>query len=149
MKFLDTLALIYSQLYNSADDFEKRKVVHVHAQTEVNKSHPIHVFRITTKLRKKAVSKLKPGKSGPIYSYSQEHLALDLMCSAVQSHVSLVLLLSTLIPLVKDKLYSTSKQVSKAEMLRLHCCDTDNTAETIKTAKTAETSATANAAGAA
>jgi hypothetical protein len=88
----------------------------------VNMSHIDHVSKITPELLKKAANKLKPGKSDPIYSFSSdcfrngsdslyEHLALVLKCCTVHSHVSLVLLLSTLIPLVKDKLSSinTSK----------------------------------------
>ena len=66
---------------------------------------------------KTAASKLKPGKSDPIYSFSTdcfkngpqalfEHLALILRCCSIHSHVSPVLLISTLIPLVKDKLAS-------------------------------------------
>jgi hypothetical protein len=85
-------------------------------------SHIDHVSKITPELLKKAANKLKPGKSDPIYSFSSdcfrngsdslyEYLALVLKCCTVHSHVSLVLLLSTLIPLVKDKLSSinTSK----------------------------------------
>ena len=81
-----------------------------------------HVKKITPDLLKKAVSKLKPGKSDPIYSFSSdcfingcdslyEHLALILRSCTIHSHVSLVLLISTLIPLIKDKLagLSTSK----------------------------------------
>ena len=113
---------IYSQLYNTADDSENLKIVHARAEAEVNRSHLEHVAKITPELLKKAANKLKPGKSDPIYSFSSdcfrngpdslyEHLAQVLKCCTVHSHVSLVLLLSTLIPLVKDKLASinTSK----------------------------------------
>ena len=113
---------LYSQLYNSADDSEKLRAVHARAEAEVNMSHMDHVSKITPDLLKKAANKLKPGKSDPIYSFSSdcfrngcdslfEHFALVLKCYTVHSHVSLILLLSTLIPLVKDKLASinTSK----------------------------------------
>ena len=113
---------IYSKLYNSADDSEKLRAVHEHTEAEVNMASLDHVNRITPDLLKRAAKKLKPSKSDPIYSFSSdcfrngtdslyEHLALVLKCSAIHSHVSLVLLLSTLIPLVKDKLSSinTSK----------------------------------------
>ena len=113
---------IYSQLYNSADDSENLKIVHARAEAEVNRSHLEHVAKITPELLKKAANKLKPGKSDPIYSFSSdcfrngpdslyEHIAQVRKCCTVHSHVSLVLLLSTLIPLVKDKLASinTSK----------------------------------------
>ena len=113
---------IYSQLYNSAEDSEKLKEVHTRAEAEVNESHLEFVSKITPELLKTASKKLKPGKSDPIYSFSSdcfrngsdslfEHLALVLKSCTLHSHVSLVLLLSTLIPLVKDKLVSinTSK----------------------------------------
>ena len=60
-------ASIYSQLYNSADDTEKLKEVHARVEAEVNPSHLIDVSRITPDLLKQAASKLKPGKSDPIY----------------------------------------------------------------------------------
>ena len=108
---------IYSKLYNSADDCEKLKKVHDRANAEVNDSHLEFVSKITPELLKTAAKKLKPGKSDPIYSFSSdcfrngsnllfEHLAQVLRCSTIHSHVSLILLLSTLIPLVKDKLAS-------------------------------------------
>ena len=73
--------------------------------------------KITPELVKTACKKLKPGKSDPIHSFSSDcfrnapdllytHLAHVLRCTLVHSHVSLVLLLSTLVPLVKDKLAS-------------------------------------------
>ena len=68
---------------------------------------------------KEAASKLKPGKSDPVYRFSSdcfknatdslyEHLSAVVQCCAVHSHVAQVLLLSTLVPLVKDKLVSIS-----------------------------------------
>ena len=78
--------------------------------------------KITPELLKLACKKLIPGKSDPIHSFSSDcfrnatdslyhHLANVLVSCTVHSHVSLVLLLSTLVPLVKDKLGSinTSK----------------------------------------
>ena len=64
---------------------------------------------------KGAADKLKSGKSDPVYSYSSdcfkhgpdnlyEQLSIILQSFAIHGHVSQPLLLSTLIPLVKDKL---------------------------------------------
>ena len=110
---------IYSALYNSADDATEMRNVHEHVEAAVNNSHYDSVVKITPELVKQAVSKLKPGKSDPVFSFSSdcfknatlslyEHLALVLRCCVVHSHVSQVLLLSTLIPLVKDKLGNIS-----------------------------------------
>ena len=63
---------IYSKLYNSADDKEKLIAVQARAEAEVNSTHVDHVKKITPDLLKKAVSKLKPGKSDPIYSFSSD-----------------------------------------------------------------------------
>ena len=109
---------IYSDLYNSADDAEELKEVEKRVGTLVNSSSINNVLKITPDLVKQAANKLKPGKSDPVYSFSSdcfkngtdalyEHLALVLRCCTVHSHVSLALLIATLVPLVKDKLGDT------------------------------------------
>ena len=108
---------IYSQLYNSANDTEKMEEVHAFVEAAVNSSHLDKVSLITPDILKEAASKLKPGKSDPLYSFSSDcfkhgpdplydHLGRIIRCCVVHAHVSQVLLLSTLIPLVKDKLSS-------------------------------------------
>ena len=113
---------IYSKLYNSAEDAAELSAVHQRVESAVNSSHMDAVMKITPELLKEATSKLKPGKSDPVYSFSSdcfknatmglyEHLSSVLQSCVVHSHVSQVLLLSTLVPLIKDKLgdISTSK----------------------------------------
>ena len=106
---------IYSDLYNSADDATELLLVHERVEAMVNSSHLDTVMKITPEIIKQAAGKLKPGKSDPVYCFSSdcfksatpklhEHLADILKSCAVHSHVSQVLLLSTLVPLVKDKL---------------------------------------------
>ena len=81
----------------------------------LNGSHITNILKITPDLVKKAAEKLKPGKSDPVYAFSSDcfknscdslyaNLSVVLRICAVHSHVSQVLLLSTLVPLVKDKL---------------------------------------------
>ena len=111
----DHFAGIYSTLYNSADDINDLKKVHERVEAAVNTSHFDKVLKITPELLMKSASKLKPGKSDPVFNFSTdcfknatmtlyEHLAAILKCCTVHSHVSQVLLISTLVPLVKDKL---------------------------------------------
>ena len=113
---------IYSTLYNSADDTVEFNLVHQQVQAAVNSSHLDRVLKITPELLKEATSKLKPGKSDPVYRFSSDcfknaddslfvHLSHILKCCVIHSHVSQVLLLTTLVPLVKDKLgnINTSK----------------------------------------
>ena len=113
----DHFGAIYSQLYNSAEDTEKMKEVHAKVEAMVNSSQLENISKITPELLKEAAKKLKSGKFDPIYSFSSdcfrngtdslfEHLALVLACCVIHSHISQMLQLSTLIPLVKDKLAS-------------------------------------------
>ena len=106
---------IYSTLYNSANDAAELSMVHERVESAVSSSQIDAVLKITPELLKKAADKLKPGKSDPVYSFSSdcfknatmslyEHLSTVLKSCAIHSHVSQVLLLSTLVPLVKDKL---------------------------------------------
>ena len=80
--------------------------------------HPSHIERvnkITPQLLREAADKLKPGKADPVFSFSSDcfkngtdalfiQLAAVIRSCTVHSHVTSVLLLSTLVPLVKDKL---------------------------------------------
>ena len=113
---------IYSALYNSANDATELRSVTEKVESAVNSSQLESVLRITPEVVKKAAEKLKAGKSDPVYKFSSDcfknadmdlfiHLSAILRCCTVHSHVSQVLLLSTLVPLVKDKLgdISTSK----------------------------------------
>jgi len=70
---------------------------------------------ITPTLLKEAIDRLKPGKSDPIYSFSSDcfkngpdllydNLSWIIKSSIVHNHINHALLISTLVPLVKDKL---------------------------------------------
>ena len=113
---------IYGELYNSAEDAARLSEVNARADSKVTESDKLMLSKITPEILKQACKNLKPGKSDPIHSFSSDcfrnapdslyhHLAQVLKCCTVHSHVTLVLLLSTLVPLVKDKLGSmnTSK----------------------------------------
>ena len=108
-------ASIYSELYNSADDAEKLREVHTKVESLVEASQIGKVAMITPDLVKKASEKLRPGKSDPVYSFSSDcfkngvdilyqHLADVIKSCVVHSHIPSILLLSSLVPLVKDKL---------------------------------------------
>ena len=115
----DHFGSIYITLYNSAKDATELKLVHQRVEDAVNNTDIDAVLKITPELMKEAASKLKPGKSDPVYRFSSdcfknanqglyEHLSAVVQCCAVHSHVAQVLLLSTLVPLIKDKLGSIS-----------------------------------------
>ena len=78
-----------------------------HAHDEINK--------INFRTIKEALGRIKPSKSDPVWNFSSDflkegpdilifHLEKMLKCSLVHGHVSEILLLATLVPLVKDKL---------------------------------------------
>ena len=74
---------------------------------------------VTPEVVKKAAHKLKSGKSDPVYSYSSdcfknssdemfEKLSMVIQSFLVHGHITQILLLATLVPLIKDKLGSTN-----------------------------------------
>ena len=75
------------------------------------------VARVTPSIVKEATSKLKSGKSDPVYSFSSdcikveseklaELLSIIIQCYLIHGHVTRFLLLATLVPIIKDKLGS-------------------------------------------
>ena len=82
---------------------------------EKNASSLLDVNKVTPEVVTEAVSNLKAGKSDPCYSFSSDcfknapPVLFDLLAALIRSflihgHVSLYLLLATLVPIVKDKL---------------------------------------------
>ena len=77
------------------------------------------VEKVTPVLLKEAVKHIKPNKSDPVFDFTSDciknapsslflHLSNVLKSFLIHSHVSVILLLSTLVPLIKDKLGSIS-----------------------------------------
>ena len=109
----------YHQLYNSEDD--GRELMRVQRETEalVDDSSWGDVLKVTPKIVKEAALKLKPGKSDPVFSFSTdcfknasdslfEKLSLIIQSFLIHGHVTQILLLATLVPLIKDKLGSAN-----------------------------------------
>ena len=63
---------IYSTLYNSADDAAEMQRVKSKVEKGVNSESIGDVEKVTPELVKKAVMKLKSGKSDPCYSFSSD-----------------------------------------------------------------------------
>ena len=113
---------IYSTLYNSAKDEEEMQRVKSKVENAVNETSLDDVDKVTPEIVKKAVQKLKSGKSDPTFSFSSDcfkngtenlfaRLSELIQGFLIHGHVTLGLLLSTLVPIVKDPLASinTSK----------------------------------------
>ena len=108
-------AEIYESLYNSVDDCNDVKDVAKIIEAKISGDSSEEVMRVTPDLIKEAVKKVKPNKSDPMYDFTSDclknapdslftHLSNILRSYLTHAHVSLVLLLSTLVPIVKDKL---------------------------------------------
>ena len=83
----------------------------------MNRTSLEDVLRVTPSVVKEATKKLKPGKSDPVFSFGSDcfknspdvlfvNLANILQGFLIHGHVTQILLLATLIPLIKDKLAS-------------------------------------------
>ena len=106
---------IYSKLYNSTDDAEKLCQVNEYTKSIISPVHLQKIDQITPALLKDASKRLKPGKSDQMYAFSSDcfrngpDILYDLLswtirCCILHNHINDVLLISTLVPLVKDRL---------------------------------------------
>ena len=106
---------IYSNLYNSIDDKEAMKKMYVEVENKVNRKSLADVEKVTPAIVKEAVKKLNNNKTDPTYSFTSDflknapdilfsHLAVIIKSFLIHAHASSVLLLSTLVPIIKDKM---------------------------------------------
>ena len=107
----------YKELYNCIDDKEELQKVKKVLDERINCTSISDVKKVTPDLVKQATEKLNSGKSDPFYSFSSDCLKNspdvlhDLLSSLLQGflihgHVSVYLLLATLVPIIKNKLDS-------------------------------------------
>ena len=107
----------YEKLFNSTDDGTELLKVQKLTETRVFNQSMVDIMKVTPDVVKEAAQKLKPGKSDPIFSFSSDcfknapdalyvKLTNLLQGFLVHGHVTLVLLLATLVPIIKDKLGS-------------------------------------------
>ena len=105
----------YEKLYNSAEDGVELLKVQSEVEDMVDAHSITDILKVTPKIIKEAAQKLKPGKSDPVFSFSTDcfkhapeslfhHLSLIIQSCLVHCHVTQILLLATLVPLIKDKL---------------------------------------------
>ena len=110
---------IYEALYNSVDDMEEMLELKNDVENKMNHSQMNEVLKVTPEVIKKAAKNLSDDKTDPVFSFTSdcikngserlfEMLSLGIQSFLIHGHVTLFLLLATLIPLVKDKLGSIS-----------------------------------------
>ena len=108
-------AAIYKDLYNSVSDEDEIGKIKELLNNRINISSMVEVRKVTSEVVRDAVFHLKAGKSDPVFQFGSDclknaptifydHLAEVFKCFLIHGHVSSVLTLSTMIPLVKDKL---------------------------------------------
>ena len=107
----------YETLYNSADDGLELLKVQADVEAKVDEKSFANVAKVTPDIIKQAAHKLKSGKSDPVFSFSSdcfknatksvyENLSIILQSFLVHGHITNILLLATLVPIIKDKLGS-------------------------------------------
>ena len=111
----DYLAGKYEQLYNQVDDKDDLAELETDLNARIDSQSLRFVDMITSEVVKKATRKLKPAKTDPVAKISSDFLInapenlFDIIARCFKSymihaHVSSELLISTMIPLIKDKL---------------------------------------------
>ena len=110
-----TFATIYSGLFNRVNDDDNMNILMSQIKQSINEDDIYEVEKVNESLVKEAVEKLKPNKSDPLWDFSTDflkgapdilfyHISEVFKAFLVHGHVSKVLLLAALVPLVKDKL---------------------------------------------
>ena len=105
----------YEHLYNSIDDKFNISEIEKNLEYKINESNQNDISMITPQIVKTASQKLKSGKTDPLLCLTSDFfvnappilydlLARILKCYIMHAHVSEYLLISNLIPIVKDKL---------------------------------------------
>ena len=73
----DHFKTIYSELYNSVDDAENMAKVKGEVECSVTNASLSDVKLVTPDIVKEAASKLKAGKSDPVYTFSSDCIKVD------------------------------------------------------------------------
>ena len=118
----DHFKSIYVKLYNCVNDANEVALIYTQVDNKITNNDIIDIEKVTTNEVKKAAGRINPGKSDPTYRFSSdcikvrsvrlaEHTANIIQTFLVHIHISMFLLVSTLVPIIKDKLASinTSK----------------------------------------
>ena len=108
-------ASIYSRLYNSVNEREELNALYAAIDSQVSNADISEVSKISTDVVREAVSHLKKNKTDPLFEFTSdclsnapsilfEHLVIVFRSWLIHGHVTEMLLLSTLVPIIKDKM---------------------------------------------
>lgn len=107
-------AEVYGKLYNSVDDKDETNTILTSIQSSINKRSLQDVDLVTSNLIEEVVAEIKHSKNDPVFSFNStcikrappsfhRHISNIIRMFLIHGHVSDILLLSTIVPLVKDK----------------------------------------------
>ena len=107
----------YEALYNSAKDGPELLKIEAETEARVGQFSMQDVAKVTPEIIKEATHKLKSGKSDPAFSFSSDcfkngtdtlytHLSTMIQSFLIHGHITNILMLATLVPIIKDKLGS-------------------------------------------
>ena len=108
----------YMQLYNSIEDDHNLTHVAEHLSKAIDSNSHVYVDKITASLGKNAINHLKNNRNDPINDFTSgclinapfalsEQLSLLFRQFLIHGHASPILMISTLLPMIKDKLGDT------------------------------------------
>lgn len=109
---------VYQSLYNSGNDRSSTESMLTAVNKEINTTSLHDVDLVTADIVKQATDNIKLHKNDPIFEFNSDcmklaplslfqHLTILIKSFLIHGHVSKVLLISTLVPLLKDKLGDT------------------------------------------
>ena len=112
---------IYSDLYNCVEDGDEVKKINDEVNMNISEACLNDVNRVAIETVKKAAAALKPGKGDRVFSFSSDCLKVDsdilaecitnmIQSFLTHSYIPQFMLLSMLVPIIKDKLGSIISQ---------------------------------------
>ena len=115
----DYFADKYHDLYNSVDDNNDMNTIYSELNSSINQSTWEDIYKVAPAVVKNAISHLKPSKSDSFFDFSTDcfknaddilfyHISNIFMLFLSHGHISSFLLISSLVPLIKDKMGSKS-----------------------------------------
>ena len=108
---------IYNELYNRVNDINDVELIKNEVESKIKDDDIYEIEKIDSKVVNNAIKKVKSGKNDPIFKYSSdcfktgsvilnEYLMALIKSFFIHGFIPTILLLSTLMPIIKDKLGS-------------------------------------------
>ena len=106
---------IYKNLYNSVDDRPAVDELYNRVGNMIDNKSIVDVEKVTPDVVKEAVGRLNTNKTDPVFGFTSDfiknspdilfnYLSIIIKSFLMHAHASYVLLLSTLVPIIKDKM---------------------------------------------